>query len=306
MADDLIETPVNDDGLVGVFVTPAGPGPHPALLTFGGSEGGLRSGQGLARFYATLGYSCLGVAYFAEDGLPSSLTQIPLEYLGKALVWLQNRPEVAPDKIGVMGGSRGGELALLLGAHFAEVKAVVAQAPSGVVWPAWSNAQGIVSSWTFTGQDLAYVPPTNAQPIVTQDEEGHDVYHYTPTFNGMLDDATPAEIDAASARAEDTMGPVLMIGGADDQLWPSCRLAEIAMARLEAAGHVASFADDFQCYPDAGHGLGSPGYPTTGSTVVQHPISKEWIELGGTPVGIAHANRESFERKRAFLGAALK
>lgn len=45
-AEDNVTTDVTDEGLVGVFVTPKAAGPHPAILAFGGSEGGLSGGKG--------------------------------------------------------------------------------------------------------------------------------------------------------------------------------------------------------------------------------------------------------------------
>src|SRR5436190_2013396 len=38
---DLTRTEVRDDGMIGAFYQPGGPGPHPAILLLGGSGGGL-------------------------------------------------------------------------------------------------------------------------------------------------------------------------------------------------------------------------------------------------------------------------
>lgn len=307
VADGLVETTVHDDGLVGVLVTPAAPGPHPALLIFGGSEGGIDYGHRNARHYASLGYSCLGVAYFNAEKLPPYLEDLPLEYFGKALSWMKSRPEVKADAIGVVGASRGGELALLLGATFPEVKAVVANVPSGVVWSGWNPEwpERAASSWTFGGDELSYMPNTDAPPLWNMDEAGRTVEHGTPMFDAALDAASPAELEAAAIRVEKVNGPVLMLAAGDDQMWPSCRLAELAMKRLTAAGHTAKFADDLVCYPGAGHYLGAPGRPTTDPSLIRSD-RHIWIALGGMPAGIAHAQRDAFERRRAFLAKALR
>ncbi len=286
MAPGVVETEVHDDGLVAVLVTPAAPGPHPALLAFGGSEGGIDWGRRTARTYASLGYTCLGLAYFGAPGLPPYLEDLPLEYFGKALSWMKRRPEVDANAIGVVGVSRGGELALLLGATFPEVKAVVAQVPSGVLWPGWDppRPDAAVGSWTQGGHELAYVRPTDARPVVLADAEGHPVEHDTPTFVAALDAASPAALDAATTRVERVRGPVLMLASADDQIWPSCQLAGIAMDRLRKTGHAASFADDLVCYPEAGHITGLPGVPTTDKTV-DPSATHAWLAIGGTPGG---------------------
>jgi dienelactone hydrolase len=296
------ETEVHDHGLVAVFVTPEAPGPHPALLAFGGSEGGIESGRRAARQYASLGYACLGLAYFRAPGLPAHLEDVPLEYFGEALAWMKQRPEVDAGAIGVAGVSRGGELALVLGATFPEVKAVVAHVPSGVVWP----AETLGGAWTLGGRELPYVPPTDAAPVFTVDAEEHRVEHGTPRYTAMLEAASPAALDAATTRVEKVHGPVLLLASADDQVWPSCRLAGIAMDRLIETGHAATFGDELVCYPAAGHVVPSnPGLPTTDLSVVTLPDHPPFA-LGGTPAGTARAARDGFERRRAFLAKALR
>jgi len=59
--------------------------------------------------------------------------------------------EVDPHAIGVIGGSRGGEAALLLGASFPQLAAIVAEVPSGVAWGAPRADGSETSSWTRGG-----------------------------------------------------------------------------------------------------------------------------------------------------------
>lgn len=305
-APGVTETEVHDDGLYAVLVTPAEPGPHPALITLGGSDGGIRSAVRAARVYASLGYTCLATAYFGAPGLPPYLDELPLEYFGKAIAWLKQRPEVKADAIGVSGVSRGGELSLVLGATFPDLKAVIAQVPSGVVWPGWNpqHPWKQASSWTLDGKALDYISDSG-EPTFSTDAEGHRVEHDTPIFAQALDAASPEELDAATTRVERVQGPVLMIASGDDQLWPSCRLAGIAMDRLAKSGHAAAFGDDLTCYPDAGHITDLPGMPTTDASVI---TTKGGVRLaiGGTPLGTARAAREGFERRRAFLAESLR
>ena len=72
-AEGTLSEIVDDGTLVGTFYRPEGEGPFPAVLTFGGSEGGRESGEFTAAYLATLGYAALGVAYFDEPGLPAVL-----------------------------------------------------------------------------------------------------------------------------------------------------------------------------------------------------------------------------------------
>ncbi len=124
--------PLAEDGLLGVWYLPPGDGPHPAVIVLGGSEGGL-PGRSAAPLLASHGYATLALAYFGLPGLPRGLVNIPLEYFGRAIAHV--RATIAPrnDFVAVHGGSRGGELALLVASLSADIRAVVAVVPSGVV-----------------------------------------------------------------------------------------------------------------------------------------------------------------------------
>jgi len=307
VAPGITRVPVSEGGLVGAYYAMPGATKLPVIVVFGGSEGGLDSGESAAMYWASRGYAALGLAYFAETGLPKYLTEVPLEYFEKAFAWIDQRPEVDASKLAVMGGSRGGELALLLGATFPRVRAVIAEVPSGVSWGAFLTRTTETASWTYAGEKMAFVPHSNALPGEWTTPSGETAAAETPVFLDALAKASPAVLEAASFRVEKTNGPILMLAGGDDQLWPSCALAKIAMDRLVANGHDKRFADESVCFADAGHGATSiPGVPTSLSTAVVHPISGDFLALGGTPKGIARAQRASFTRIDAFLASALK
>jgi dienelactone hydrolase len=139
-------------GLYGSYYEPTnGRGRRPAVLTLGGSGGGLSTGA-LSSLLAAHGYPSLALAYFKEPGLPRALRRIPLEYFVRALRWLARRPGVDPRRIVVLGVSRGSEAALLLAAGFpAVVRGVVGYVPSSYVHAAPDPAQ---RSWTLRGRPL--------------------------------------------------------------------------------------------------------------------------------------------------------
>jgi acetyl esterase/lipase len=129
----------------------------------GGSEGGLL-GEGVAATLARRGYAALALAYFGTRSLPSELVEIPVEYFAEALRWRRLRPDEADgDRVALMGGSKGGELALLLGATYPEdIRAVVGYVPSGVVYQGvsfdpWYYVRGVRSSWTSRGKSVPFV-----------------------------------------------------------------------------------------------------------------------------------------------------
>ncbi len=112
---------------------------HPAVLVLGGSEGGMPARR--AAWLASHGYAALALAYFRYDDLPKELARIPLEYFGQALKWMGRRPEIASDRIAVMGISRGAELALELGSMYPTIKGVVAYSPTYEIRPVAASLQ---------------------------------------------------------------------------------------------------------------------------------------------------------------------
>ena len=153
----LVRRDAQEDGLTGVFYGPAAGTPGPAVLVLGGSEGGLGLSSRRAAHLASQGFAALALAYFGAEGLPPTLANIPLEYFQRALAWLARQPEVQPDRIAVLGISRGSEAALQLGATFhGGLRAVVAEVPSHIRWNGFDrSAPG--AAWTERGVPLPFL-----------------------------------------------------------------------------------------------------------------------------------------------------
>ena len=109
-----------------------------------------------------------------------------------------------------------------------------------------------------------------------------------------------AAVEAAAIPVERIRGPVLLVSGEDDRLWPSPVLAEIAVARLAAHGRAATHLR----YAGAGHMIGPVGLPATANTIL-HPLRGRAMALGGTPAGNAAAAADSWPRVLQFLRAGL-
>jgi len=298
---DVGRAPVRDHGLVGAFFAPADGTPRPGVLVVGGSDGGLS--EGLAALLASHGFAVLALAYFRAEHLPAELVEIPLEYFEAAIRWLGHRPGVAAGGLGVVGRSRGGELALLLAATFPEITSVVGYVPSGVVHAgiaASPTAGGPPrSAWTRGGTPLPFVPPpVDGRPPGPAAAAPETPLELTPLFLRSLEDR--AAVEAAAIPVERIRGPVLLVSGEDDRLWPSPVLAEIAVARLTAHGRAATHLR----YPKAGHMIGPVGLPATANTIL-HPLRGRALALGGTPAGNAAAAADSWPRVVRFLRASL-
>ena len=296
---DVEVTPVTTNGLVAELFMPKDAVDRVPVVALGGSEGGIWSGETFAMRLASLGHPTLALAYFGMEGLPSQLDDIPLEYFEKAFTWLEQQPGLRKGKVVVLGVSRGGELALQLGATFPNVAAVIAEAPSSVRWAGLAEDRS--AAWTFEGKALPFMPEASGDPLVASVEGpgGKTAWALRPMFEARMTSASPAELAAARIAVENTQGPVLMLSGADDQMWPACEFAASALTRLQETGHHAKYGDESVCYPEAGHSIGSIGLPATDS--MWAPIGASMYALGGTARGNARAGRQTDERIRAFL-----
>ena len=242
---------VRTDGLDADFFHGTSDKPQKAVILLGGSEGG-KSFSDDTVFVQELvgqGFCVLSLAYFGIDDLPRTLRGIPLEYFAKAFHWLSTQKEVIPDDYALVGGSRGAELALLLGSIYPEVKAIIAIAPSSVIFPgpptdALDALQGQHSAWSRNGQELAFVPVayswTTLQALIT--DEG----------TRMLEKAlrSSRHVKEAAIPVEEIQGPILLVSFTRDEAWPSTLMSEQIMQRLHDSGF--RFHYEHVAY-DAGH-----------------------------------------------------
>jgi dienelactone hydrolase len=277
VAEQVRVTPLRTNGLVGTFYEPAGGGPHPAMIVLGGSEGGIPRSVGHAGGLASRGYAALALAYFGAEGLPHMLSDIPLEYFGSAMTWLAAQPSVDANRIGVVGASRGAELALLLGTVYPRLRVVVAYMPSNVVVRGCCDPRTWFYAWTVGGRPIAAMPPP-----------------------GRRD---PIEAQHAEIQVERINGPVLLVSGKDDGVWPSSESAAKIVERLNH--HHFPFPYESLVYDHTGHSITRPYTPTTSLNGRRNPTSGRIVNRGGTPSGTAKAREDSWQKMLAFVGRAL-
>jgi dienelactone hydrolase len=287
--------PVHDGNVRGTFFVPTGKGPHPGVIVLSGSEGGLNEAN--AAFLASKGFAALALAYFNYEDLPKTLENIPLEYFEAGINWLETRKEVRSNEIAVMGGSRGGELALLVGSTFSQIKAVVAIAPSSVLWSSVNDPAQ--AAWTYQGRALPFMGSQDLTPD-QQKQMGKILQttplSSTPLFQMQLENR--AAVKKASIPVEKINGPVLLISGNDDQLWPSSILADMVMERLKQAKHP--FPDRHLAYEGAGHYIPFPNLPATVNKLGD-PSTRTEFALGGDPEHTAAAGADAWTRIVEFL-----
>ncbi len=276
---------VREEGLVADYFAPVAGSQvsSGAVIVLGGSEGGLNGSRGLARHLADEGFVAIAVSYFGEPGQLEKLNEVPIEPIGRALAWLKARPDIH-GPIAVMGISKGAELALLTASREPQIQAVVVGVPSSVVWAGIDMAGGPVgSSWTADGQPLPYTHYDLSKG-------------FTGVFN-LYNDSLAAAPAEARIPVENIHGPVMMISGQADGLWPSSRMAAEVEQRLK--DHHFAYPVVNIAYPDVGHAaFGIPVSPDA-------PGLQRATSLGGTVPGLVAARNDGWPRVLAFLREAL-
>jgi dienelactone hydrolase len=219
---------------------------------------------------------------------------VPLEYFDQAVAWLKARPEVDPRAIGAIGISRGSEAVLLLASRNHDVRAVGAFAPSSIVWQGlnFENPAAMKAAWTAGGKDVPFATP-----------EGKA---YQP--NGPLKDMFELALAAAERRPETAIavekirGPILLISGKADGLWPSAAFGQRIEARLKAKRFA--YPVTHLSYDGAGHAVFA-GDPSSPGLVTRAKAPADPF-LGGDGPSDARAWADDWPKTLAFFDQALK
>lgn len=309
MKEDVTYKAVRENGLFGTLFLPGGPGPHPAIILLNGSDGGLN--EPLAAVYASHGYATLALAFFNYETLPPILASIPLEYFEKAIAFLQSHPKVNSDKIGVSGISYGGMLSLLLGATFPQIKAVVAYVPSSVLFGAiGADYSKPIPSFTYGGTPVPFIPYSRFTSILAKISGSRiggafvrsvtklKPIALTPMYLNAMRYADAELLEKGCIKVENTNGPILMISGADDQMWPSKLFSEQAMERLKRRNFKYNY--EHIPYPNCGHVIWVPYGPLPPTHTV-HPVDHNSYIFGGNPKDNAFAMVDAWSQVIGFL-----
>jgi fermentation-respiration switch protein FrsA (DUF1100 family) len=294
---------IRDSGLVGTLFTPAGPGPHPAVVVLNGSNGGINEPR--AALYASRGYAAFALGYFRAPGLSDYISNTPLEYFQTAMAWVRRHVRPAHDFVALSGQSRGGELVLLLGATFpGSVSAVVAYVPGAVVHSGQNAADPKVGrdgpAWLLGGKPIPHIWENNRHATWKPFDEGPPPHRHERAVLTALQDKDA--VARARIPVEKIQGPVMCLSGTDDGSWPSSLYSKMVCDALNAAHHP--YPVTWMDFQGAGHAILFPYVPTT-QLVYTHPVSGRVSTGGGVPAANAIANEQSWAGVQRFLGEAV-
>ncbi len=200
---------------------------QPLIVGLGGSEGGNAWTSDYWKKtrdqFIEKGYAFLAIGYFGAKGTPDTLQKIAIEDVHYAIEVATRNKKINKRKIAIVGGSRGADLALLLGSYYKDVKCVVGIVASNVTFPGNTNHFS-TSTWTYQKKELPFVP-VNEEAVsflMKGDLRG--------TFEAMLKDNIAEE--KALIKVENINGPILLISATQDKICPSTPMAEKMIIRL--------------------------------------------------------------------------
>lgn len=211
-----------------------------AVLLLAGSSGRIERER--ADMLADRGARVAAIRWFGGDGQRPTPHEVPIELFLAELDGLR----ADADHVAIVGTSFGAEAALVT-ATLTAVDAVVAIAPSSVVWGGLHDGEWS-SHWTFRGAPLPWVAFDPSWSPRTDPPSYRELYEESLHL-------APSVTASARIRAEEITGEVLLIAVGDDHVWPSERFAaEIAQARTTAGRRTTVIT-----HPHAGHRLLLPG-----------------------------------------------
>lgn len=194
---------------------------QPLIVGLGGSEGGNAWTSDYWKKtrdqFIEKGYAFLAIGYFGAKGTPDKLEKIAIEDVHYAIEVAKKNKKINKENIAIIGGSRGADLALLLGSYYDDIKGVVAIVASNVTFAGNTN-HFTTSTWTYQNKELPFVPVNDeAVPYLMKND-------LRGTFEAMLQDSIAEE--KALIKIEKINGPILLISATKDEVSPSTPMAE--------------------------------------------------------------------------------
>lgn len=272
---------------------------RPVVVILHGADGGTEAGERFGPILARMGYVAVGLPYYSPDwgqyGPPKALPElagsfvdIPVDQLARLRDALAAMPGVDIEQFALFAGSKGSEFALIAASRYDWIDAVVAYAPSDIVWEGWGletlEAEGTRSSFALDGRPLPFMPYRGfVEGLLAGDAADLRAIHE----NGRADH--PEREAQARIPVENYGGALLLIAGEQDAQWNAARQAR----NIQAARQAAGLRTEMLIYPEAGHDLIGDGGP------------RQAHRSGGTPEANAAARVDAWPRVVTFLANAL-
>lgn len=174
----------------------------------------------------------------------------PLERFGKAITYLKMQGN---KKIGVVGASTTGMMALLAASYYSDLTLTIALSPSDFVMEGFyqDGLDGArerpgddESSVSYQGNPLPYLPfayrhPEYWEKIKQESKEGGDMIASRKMFDES-ERLHPVQ-EEEKIKVEKIKGKLVFIGAEDDVLWDTCKYIRRMTERLRLEPHSCDY-----------------------------------------------------------------
>ncbi|KAM5192298.1 acyl-coenzyme A amino acid N-acyltransferase 1-like isoform 1-T3 [Mantella aurantiaca] len=266
---------IREGRIRGALFIPPGEGPFRGVIDLFGGIGGLLEFR--SSLLACRGFASLALAYFDYEDLPKNFDYMDLKYFEEAVQLLSNHPKVCRSGVGVIGVSKGAELALAMASYLPQIAAAVC-----------INGSVAVTHGTLCYGDLILpgIPFLRERMLFTH--SGNNI------MLRLHRDLSEPENRASILPVEKAKGPILFLVGEDDQSYESLHYARISSARAAKHGKMDVYIKSF---PGAGHLLEPPCSPFCPVSATS-PITLMW---GGELIQHCQAQEISWSNIQDFF-----
>ena len=143
--------PAGDINVPGILYLPADRAACAAMIVFHGSDGFKSNHERIARNLAKEGFAALALTWFGGASSRRHWSAVRAEDISQAVAFLEQHPAVNADKLGLIGFSRGGGLALIMAALIPQTKAAV-------------NYFGL-TAWNAGLEEFCHLPLNASEPL---------------------------------------------------------------------------------------------------------------------------------------------
>jgi esterase/lipase len=269
------------------------------ILWLGGSGSGLRVNAPVAAALASHGFNVLSLPFFGEEGLPTQLSRIPLEYFERVFTWLKENPITNSKEVQILGMSKGAELALILASKYPFITKMALWAPHAYCF------QGIAfkneSSWTYAGKDLPFIRGKNGWIVAEMLRcfIKNEPFEFTTIFKKGL--AAAKNRAEARIKVENACADLLMFTSRECGMWNTYDGSLEIMDTLRKSNYPHQY--DLIIYEHAGEPYYVPYViPTSESSAKIAP--RLVLSMGGTLEGNAHAKVNAWEKTIQFFAGS--
>ena len=191
----------------------------------------------------------LNVMTMSPDAKDYSCHNLPLERFQKACEFLKREQN---KKIGIVGASTTGMMALLAASYFPDITMTIAISPSDFVMEGFYQENGIErpgnheSTASFDGKPLPFLPfayrhPEYNEKIKEEAKNGKNMVASRDMFD-LSERLHPVQ-EEERIKVERIHGTIILLGAEDDCLWDTCKYIRRMEKVLQEKPHTS------QLYP---------------------------------------------------------